>query len=224
MSNSLARTSRDESFQVRLDCPYEFLSHLETQIPEWDTVFRRHVKTAALAVYGYSPDYISQIVNYGKSHVVGILKDYNHRGFYALLDNRRRYDPQELGQLLRRTAQCIGWELEREHFQMWFGSAHSLPSTTSHQYEVGASTSEPEEYVETEATYTSDYSPDSLNLGWGPFIAFMVLLLGLFGIATSANRKNEPAPSNVPKNQVVPFQPSNASNQQFVPLSPMKMP
>jgi hypothetical protein len=194
----------DDFFPIRQDCPYEFLSHLETMIPEEDIVFRKHVKVVALAVYGYPINTITHKAKYGKATVLKILHSYNEQGFYALVDHRRNYSWEYLIELLDRTARQMGAGISRENLVAWFKAApHLLPNNLEprRQY-IEAARTETEDYIETTGRETSAHS--SIPIGWICGVAVCIALI--YGAVMK--NPSQPTHNSLPLNrQNAPSQP-----------------
>lgn len=205
MSSSLLRVSADERFPVRSDCPYEFLSHLETEIPEQDKVFRKHVKVVALSIAGYSPRDIAKYVGYSLSHVLNILHDYNDRFFWALIDNRKK-NSAEYGELvvrlLQRTATRCDMHLSEQDLYMLFPQPQqALPSSPSQQcseeevFEDPSDYSDYADYVETSARQIPANSGSERNgKTWmllGAVVSFVFLVLVFLFAETDTNHNME---------------------------------
>jgi hypothetical protein len=165
---------------IRNDCSYDFLSHLETVIPEEDLVFRKHVKVVALALQGYPIQRIATTANYSAQHVSRILNDYNKMGFFALLDRRRmrKYSEQDLQRLFHLTASQLGFYLNQETVRGWLSPATHLLNPVESQQQLQPATST----VYSQPTYSyyaaklSDRRVDTIKA-----VGVLILFLLFFG-------------------------------------------
>jgi hypothetical protein len=182
------------NFLVRQDCPYEFLSSLENFIPDNDSVFRRHVKVAALGVFGCSNQEIAFRTKYTEQHVDNVLKEYNRKGFRALLDGRRNYNMQEVGIWFNRTANYLGIYLTSDIVRGWFSPATDfLNHATYPQQQL-----QPATVGYSQPNYSS---PDSdSNFNWGGVFGFLFLMFIFGSCVNMVNHQNR-----------------NDSQQQYIP-------
>lgn len=188
-----------EDLSVRRDCPYEFLSHLETVIPEWDYVFRRHVKVAALAVAGWNLNQIAQQVGYSELHTLKILDDYNQNGFFALLDKRRKREHliENVVPWLRYTSACLNHAYTAEHFRAWFSPAPHLLALQASQEYFDAQSSENAEVDIELCGESHPYS--SNNFEWSDLALFGLIgliILVVTGVGMSKSQFQHPDITN----------------------------
>lgn len=181
---------------VRKDCPYNFLCCLGNFIPEDDLVFRRHVKVAALGVYGCPTADIAAKANYTQQHVCRVLHDYNFRGFFALFDGRRKYDLEEVRTWFTQTANYIDMSIDACLVKSWFEPAPELLSATnSTPQEEQPINPEGWQPANLEDSYPTDSNSDLANresgLSWQSVCSLIILLFVFVSCMKRINHHND---------------------------------